>query len=148
MADNIRELIEQYHSFYEVTPYYLELEERPRGNPAASREIQAGFNIDVYGIIASLEPGPVSDYVAAYTALQKLVETVLPHITNRCSIGIIPFPSTVILDGRKQPEAMLRIRITHGRGLDQPAGAPEERALKEIQEKLQDLGVRPGRSRA
>jgi hypothetical protein len=42
---------------------------------------------------------------------------------------------------------MLRIRITHGRGLDQPAGAPEERALKEIQEQLHVLGVKPGRGR-
>jgi hypothetical protein len=144
MAENVRELIEQYHPFYEVTQYYVEIEDRPHGATAARRRIQAGFDIDVYGITASLKREPYSDYVLACTALQKVVETVLHHTSDCCSIEVIPFPSTVILDARRhlQPEAMLRIRITHGRGLDQPAGASEERALKEIEEQLKVLGVK------
>jgi hypothetical protein len=72
------------------------------------------------------------------------VETVLPHTGDRCSIEVIPFPSTVILDTRRklQPEAMVRIRITHRRGLGQPAGASEEGALKQIEEQLRGLGIK------
>jgi len=144
MSENVRELIDQYHPFHEVTPYYVVFEERPHGATAARRRIQAGFDIDVYGITASLEREPYSDYVLACTALQKVAETVLPHTSDRCSIEVIPFPSTVILDTRRhlQPKAMLRIRITHTRGLDQPAGASEEQALKEIEEQLRVLGVK------
>jgi hypothetical protein len=150
MSENVREVIEQHHAFYEITPYLVVLEARPQGAKVARRTIQAGFDIDVYGIKASLEPEPSSDYVLVYMALQKTVETVLPHANNHCSIEVIPFPSTVILDARRrlQPEDMLKIRITHRRGLDQAAGASEESALKEIEERLHDLGVSLGRNGA
>ncbi len=150
MSENVREVIEQHRASYEVMPYYVALEARPHITTAARRTIQAGFDIDVYCIKASLEPEPSPDYVLVYMALQKAVETVLPHANNHCSIEVIPFPSTVILDTRRhlQPEDMLRIRITHGRGLDQAAGASEESALKEIEERLHDLGVSLGRSGA
>ena len=144
MSENIREVIQQRHTFYGVSPYYVVREERPNGALATTRRIQAGFDIDVYGIKASLEPEPSPDYVLAYRALQRMVETVLLHTSDHSSIEVIPFPSTVILDTRRhlQPEDMLRIRITHTRGLDQPAGVSEESALKEIQEQLQALGVK------
>jgi len=41
MSENVREVIEQHHAFYEVIPYYVELEERPHGATAAWRRIQA-----------------------------------------------------------------------------------------------------------
>jgi hypothetical protein len=150
MSENVREVIAQHYAFYEVTPYLVVLEERRLGAKAARRTIQAGFDIDVYGIKASLEPEPSPDYVLVYGALRKAVKTVLPHANNHCSIEVIPFPSTVILDTRRhlQPQDMLRIRITHGRGLDQAAGASEESALKEIEERLHDLGVSLGRNGA
>jgi len=148
MSENVREVIEKHHAFYEVTPYIVVLEDPPHEAQTARRTIQAGFNIDVYGIKASLEPEPSSDYVLVYRALEKAVETVLPQANNHCLIEVIPFPSTVILDTkrRRQPEGMVRIRITHGRGLDQAAGASEESALKEIEERLHDLGVSLRRS--
>jgi hypothetical protein len=147
MSENVRAVIERHHGFYEVIPYYILLEERPHGAKATPRRIQAGYDIDVYGIKSSLEPEAASDYALIYAALQGVVETIVPHTSDACLIEVIPFGSTVILDtGRHlQPEGMLRIRITHGRGLDQPAGAPEERALKEIQEQLHVLGVKLGR---
>jgi hypothetical protein len=82
--------------------------------------------------------------------LQKVAETILPHTVDACSIEVMPFRATVILDTRKHfpPEAMLRIRITHGRGLGKAAGEPEERTLKEIESQLHNLGVSQGRGRA
>jgi hypothetical protein len=147
MSENVRAVIERHHSFYEVMPYYILLEERPHGAKATPRRIQAGYDIDVYGIKTSLEPEAASDYALIYAALQEVVKTILPHTSDACLMEVMPFGSTVILNtGRHlQPEGMVRIRIAHGRGLDQPAGAPEERALKEIQEQLHVLGVKPGR---
>jgi len=147
MSENVREVIEQHHAFYEVLPYYIELEQRPQGALATTRRIQAGFDVDVYGIKSSLEPEAAHDYELVYATLRSVVQTILPHITDFCSIEVIPFGSSVILDTRRhlRPEGMLRIRITHGRGLDQPAAALEERALKEVEEQLQILGVKPER---
>jgi len=147
MSENVRAVIERHHGFYEVIPYYILLEERPYGAKATPRRIQAGYDVDVYGIKTSLEPEAASDYALIYAALRELMEAILPHTSDACLIEVIPFGSTVILDTRRhvQSEGMLRIRLTHGRGLDQPAGAPEESALKEIQEQLQVLGVKAGR---
>jgi hypothetical protein len=57
------------------------------------------------------------------------------------------FASTVVIDTRRrfQPEGMIRIRITHTRGLDQPCGPPEETALKATLNQLHDLGISPGK---
>jgi len=143
VSENIHELIEQHHAFYQVLPYYIMVqimvqEERTH---ATTKRIQAGFDIDVYGIKPSHEQHPGRDYVLGYVALEKLVETILPHTGESCSVEVIRFPSTVVFDPKRQfqEEGMLRIRITH-KGL-QPAGKPEERALKEIKERLHDLGL-------
>jgi len=143
VSENIHELIEQHHAFYQVLPYYIMVqimvqEERTH---ATTKRIRAGFDIDVYGIKPSHEQHPGRDYVLGYVALEKLVETILPHTGESCSVEVIRFPSTVVFDPKRQfqEEGMLRIRITH-KAL-QPAGKPEERALKEIKDRLHDLGL-------
>lgn len=77
-----------------------------------------------------------------YAALQKLVATISLH-TDQSAVEVIPFGSTVIIDTRRQFQqlGMVRTRITH-RDIDQPAGEPEERLLKEIKKRLHDLGLR------
>jgi hypothetical protein len=136
VSENIHELIEQTHARYEVLPYYI-VQEEPHGT---TKRIQAGFDIDVYGVKPSHVRHPGRDYVLGYVALENLVETILPHTDEVCSVEVISFPSTVFLNTKTQfqEEAMLRIRITH-RGL-QTAGEPEELTLKEIKERLHDLG--------
>jgi len=138
MSNNIHEVIEQHHAFYEVLPYYIVQEERTHGT---TRTIHARFDIDVYGIKPSHERHPGCDYVRGYVLLEKLVETILPDPGETCSVEVIAFPSTVVLDPKKQfqEQGMLRIRITH-KGL-QPAGEAETRALKEIKERLRDLSL-------
>ena len=80
--------------------------------------------------------------------LQQAAQAILPNPSDSCAIQIIPFETTLILDTRNhlQPQALLRIRITHCRGLDQPAGPAEARTLKDVEEKLQALGVQAGGS--
>ena len=138
VSDNIHELVKQHDAFYQVLPYYILHEERTKGT---TKRIQAGFDIDVYGIKPRHEQHPGRDYVLGYAALEQLVGTILPQIGESCSVEVIPFPSAVVFDARRQfqEEGMLRIRITR-KGL-QAAGEPEERALKEIRERLHDLGL-------
>jgi hypothetical protein len=139
MSEKIHELIEQHHAFYEVLPYYIVQEDRTKGT---TKRIQAGFDIDMYGIKPSHEQHPGLDYVLGYATLEKMVKTILLNTGAACSVEVIPFPSTVFLDTRMQfqEEGMLRIRIAHKHL--QPAGQPEECALKEIKGHLHDLGLR------
>jgi hypothetical protein len=147
MSESVRELMKRYQAFYEVAPYYVLLEGRPPNSAVTKQRIQAGFDIDVYGVKSGLEPGPLADYALGYAALRELAETVASNTADFCSIEAISFDSTIILDTRRhfQPEGMIRIRITHTRGINQPAGIAEEKALKEILLHLHDLGCSPGK---
>ena len=138
MSGKIDELIKQHHAFYEVLPYYII---QYNGTPSTAKSIQAGFDIDVYGIKPSHEQHPGRDYILGYRALQELVEKMLPTVADSCSVEVISFPSSVVLDPRRQfqEEGMLRIRVMH-KNL-QPAGEPEQRAVEELKQRLHDLGL-------
>ena len=150
MSKNIRQVTEKHRAFYEVVPYYVLLEEG-HGTPAVrTRKIQAGFDINVYGLRTSDDPalpGLSPSYALGYAGLLELTKTIQSHTTDACSIELIPFGSTAVLDTKShlQPQAMLRIRITHQRGLEQPAGKAEQHALEEVEKELRRLGVGSGR---
>src|SRR5271165_6356726 len=120
MADSFGSLIKEHHAFYEVSPDYVELEERPVGRPAKTRRVQAGFNVDVYGVrTEDNEPAmpPPHEYALGCAELEKLAESISRHSTDSCSLEVIRFPSTAVIDSRNhgQVEAMIRIQISHGR---------------------------------
>jgi hypothetical protein len=106
--------------------------------------IQAGFDVDVHGLSNKheLELPPPGDYASGCALLKKIVDTVAQH-ASECSIEVIPFPSTVFSEAREnfQSEALIRIRISHYRGMDQPVGLPEQHALAELERQLHDLGL-------
>jgi hypothetical protein len=142
MPDDIRSLIKEHHAFYTVLPYYFMLEERPVGHPATTRRVQAGFDIDIYGVRTKNDTSwtpPPEKYWLAYAELQRIAENVSQHATDSCLLEVIPSPSTVVFDIRKL-EATFRLRISHGRGLDQPAALPEQRALEEVEKELKSMG--------
>lgn len=146
MPDDIRSLIKEHHAFYEVLPYYVVLEERPVARPATTRRLQAGFDIDIYAErIKNDGPSwtpPPEKYGLGYAGLQRIAENVSQHATDFCSLEVIPSPSTVVVDIRDhgKMQATFRLRISHGRGLDQPAGLPEQRALEEVEKELKSMG--------
>lgn len=149
MSQDFRLLAQEHHAFYEVSPYYVLLDERPVGLPATTRSIHAGFNVDVYGVrTEDNEPAmpPPQEYALSCAELQKLAESISQHSTDSCSLEVIRFPSTAIIDSRNhgQVEAMIRIQVSHERGLDQPAGSPEQRALQEVERELKSLGIAHG----
>jgi hypothetical protein len=139
----VRELIQQHHAFYEVRPYYLVVEAREQHGVSAPRRVQAGFEVDIYGVNFEHKLPPTAEYSFAYASLQEVVQSILPHTTELCSLDVIPLPASSVIDARRRMQwlGMLRIRITHSRGLEQPAGPPEERALKELEARLQELGI-------
>lgn len=147
MYKDLHELAKEHHAFYEVLPYNLLLTEKHGSLPATNRTIQAGFDVDIYGLNLKKDlalPGPDPNYTLAHAELQKLAEKVSnAHSKDSCAVEVISFPSRIVLGGSSNKDAlgMLRIRISHHRGLDRPADLPEQHVLKELEVQLQNLGV-------
>ena len=144
MSKDLYGLIEEHHAFYEVSPYYLVLKEKPASLTPTTRTIQAGFDVDIFGMNTNKEPLlPGPDYALGCAKLQRLVEEIARHTTDSCSLHVIASPDRVALGGpsHTEPEGMLRVRVSHHRGLDQPYGLAEEQALKELENQLKQLGI-------
>jgi hypothetical protein len=146
MSDNIVQLVKEHRAFYEVSPYYVMLEERHGSLDVTTRTLKGGFDVDIYGVNTRNEmafPGSDRDYALAFAELQKIAQEVSHHTSGSCVLEVMPFPSRIVFDNRKGDtvEGMIRIRISHVRGLDHPAGPAEEHALEKVENQLQGMGV-------
>src|SRR6476659_5250572 len=99
MSGNLHELIEKYHAYYEVLPFFVQVEEQhgSRKNKTKSR-IQSGFDVDVYGVRdkdgVDLPPQP--DYLVAYAELKRIAGVVSQF--SQCAIEVISSPSAAVID--------------------------------------------------
>ena len=141
-----RELFTKHHTRLEVSPYFVVLDVRTFGLPPTQRRIQAGFDLDLYA--NGLKQGSLSfengDLHETVNELYAACEEAIAPAKENCDIEIIPIDATLVLDTQNhlQPEALLRIRLSHPGGLGEPAGANEEKALADLLERLHSLGVR------
>jgi hypothetical protein len=146
MSENIRSLAKEHHAFYQVLPYYLVLDESHGRIPARTRRVHAGYDVDIFGARtdanAPIMPPP-EKYAPAYAELQRMAAEVSQDAAGACSVEVIAFPATAVIDAKGQGKvgALLRVRISHLGGLDQPAGLPERRALQEMEERLEASGI-------
>lgn len=148
MVDNVREVLKHHHSSYEVTPFYVFIDERPVGAKPISKTVKAGFDIDVFSEKDPDEVHPSPEYERVYEALQRMTEAIAQDRIDSCFVEVVRFNSTVYVDPKRrfQSKTLLRIRVGHGRGLEQPASTPEERAVKKLQELLDQLGISSSKS--
>jgi len=145
--DDAREIFIRHHARYEVSPYFVLLDRRTLGAPPSQRRIHAGFDVDLYG-------NGFDDSAALSVENSELRETLnelgaacreaAAHAAGYSRIEIIPWNATLVLNVKShlEPEALVTIRITHSRGLDQPAGSTEERALADVLGNLYSMGVK------
>jgi hypothetical protein len=75
---------------------------------------------------------------------ETVAKDVQSKVVQHCTVEIAAYPESLCLDTREhfQPQATLRFQIRHARGLDQPSGPAEERALDAVREALRELGVK------
>jgi hypothetical protein len=139
----VADLVKERHAFYEVLPYEVVVDEPAGALPGGTRTIKAGFDVDIYGMSPDnkmIMPG--FDYTLGYVEVHRLAMETANLADGFCSIDVIPFRSRmVITDSGHTVQGMLRIRISRARGLDQPIGAHEEQALKELEKRLHELGL-------
>ena len=146
MPEDIRSLVKEHHALYEVSPCYVVFDDSHGKVPETTRRIQAGFDIDVYGIKTQNDGGwmpPPDKYGLCFAELKRIAENVSRDATDFCSLEVIPFPSTTVFDVQNHDnlEARVQIRISHCGDLDQPAGQPEQHALEQVERQLQSLGI-------
>ena len=150
MSGNISQILESHHCYLEVSPYYIVAEDRPVGAAVTVRKIHAGFDLDIYGVKMGHDPNPPAEYWLVYDTMREIADAVRHEHGRACSVEVIPFGSTIVLDTRNhlQPMALLRIRVAHSGDIHEAAGAPEHEALKAIEAQLSALGLTMARSRA
>src|SRR5260370_6101296 len=143
---DIHKLLERYHVRYEVRPVYVVSDPRPVGAAPIDLRVQAGFDVNLYGTLEKMEL-PLYRGEEARTIVNYF-ETIAGDIQSKvgqlCTIEVTFDEDSVVLDTHEhfQPEAMLRIRISHARGLGQSEAPSEEQALGAIREMLRKLDVR------
>jgi hypothetical protein len=143
---DIHEVLEQHHVHYEVRPYYVVLDQRPAGAPPIVKKVQAGFDVNLYGALENdqlpLYRSEGGRMVVDY--FEMVAQEIQSKAGQHCTIEVIPYADSLVLDTHQHfcPQAMLQIRISHARGLDQPAGPSEEQALEATRETLHKIGVR------
>ena len=153
MATDIREadmheVLEQHHVRYEVRPYYVILDQRPAGAPPIEQKVQAGFDVNLYGALEK-EQFPLYRSEGARRVVnyfEAVAQEIESTVGQHCTVEVMPCTDSLVLDTTQhfRPQAMLQIRISHDRGLDQPEGPSEERALEAIRETLHKLEVKEG----
>jgi hypothetical protein len=150
--DHARELFLRHHAHYEVSPYFVVLDERPPGIRPSHRRIQAGYDVALYGngfghgSAHSFENGEPEKTLEE---LQTACHIAVAQAAEHSGIEIIADEESVMLDVKShlEPEAMVCIRITHTRGLDQAAGESESKVLAGVVKSLESLGVKRSLSR-
>ena len=140
----VQGVFQRHRVRYELRPYYVLFEQRPPGAPSVGQRIQAGFDVDLFGTLDKMEVPRLlreeGDIVIGY--FEAVAQEVQSKVGQRCTVEVMGYPDSLVLDSHFQPQAMIRIRISHSRGLDQSEGASEEQALEAIRDKLHALGIR------
>jgi hypothetical protein len=143
---DVHALLERYRVRYGVHPYYVVWEQRPEGAAPLVQRIQAGFDVDLSGTVDKMElPDLHSDeYGTVVHYFEAVAREVQSNVGQDCTVEVVSYRDSLVLGTREhlQPVAMLTIRISHCRSLDQPEGPAEEQALKAVLERLHGLDVR------
>jgi hypothetical protein len=143
MSQDLSAVCHEHDAFFEVRPYEVVVRERAEDGTFAVRRIHGGFDVDVYGtIVKGKHLSDPAEYGFICAGIQKLAQDIVT--TDQCDVQVIPFPTTIVIDTRRQMLrlGMVRIRILHGRGIEQPARSSEQQALKELEDRLRNVGVR------
>lgn len=137
----LRDSVERFHVRWEVLPdcYYVNKQLR-----------QIGFNLELTGSHeAGVEnPQPGCEHCRkVWRALKAIADWIIPKEIRDTGYDIVPYDQSIQYDPLRkfQPEVSLRIWIRHRSGFDREVDACEVRCLKEMTERLKEIGARKGK---
>ena len=136
----LKQIIEKHTVRYEVWPHY---------EMAAGKRVIVGFDLELCGTHdhgnTRLSPG-CHLCKETYSDLRCVAEWILPKEDRPSAYDIPPFDESLHGSAKGTFEVVVPIRIEHRHGFFDPVDACEERCLKEMEEKLAELGVSRGRA--
>jgi hypothetical protein len=139
-VERLRELVEQHRVCYEVWPEDLVVKDK---------RTKVGFLLEINGV-----HGDDADHIlpgckhchSTFEDLRQIAEWIMPKEERASYYDVQPFDNAL----RETPkrrfrlEVVLGMRILHRHGFDQPVDQCEELCLKEMRQKLRELGVHEG----
>jgi hypothetical protein len=144
VSDQIQELknlITRHRVCWEVWPlFYLD----KNGD-----KVQIGFDLEIIGTHSNeqqtLEPGS-QESAEVLQDLKKVAESVIPQEKQYCRSEIQVFDNLIQFSPLRKfrDDFTVGVKITHRSGYDRPVDACEIECLKQIEEKLKELGAQKG----
>ena len=134
---SLAELVERYRVCWEVWPEYLSVGTERR---------QVGFQLELCGThepeVEHPQPG-CPDCQRIFVALGAIADWILPKEKRPSTYRIGPYDQAIRYSPvrRNRPDVTLTIKIIHRLGFEAPVDACEVRCLKEMQERLKELGA-------
>lgn len=137
----VKQLVTEHQVCYEVWPEYLMVQ----GN-----KVQVGFSLELCGTHGHERSQPLpgcSQCYQVYEDLRRIADWIKPREKRPSYYEIQPYDRALHQSIRRRfrSEVSLTIRILHRQGFDRPVDECEELCLKEMREKLAELGVLEGR---
>jgi hypothetical protein len=107
---------------------------------------QIGYALELIGTHeAGVEhPQPGCEHCRhVFEALREIAEWVLPRETRPSIYEIGPFDQSLRYSParRNRPDVILTVKILHREGFDRPVDECEDRCLKEMEQRLRELGA-------
>ena len=139
-TEELRELSQKHRVCYEVWPETLMVGEQ---------RVKVGFELELHAGHAHQEtnllPG-CPKCVETFHDLRRIAEWILPQEERESYYEIEPFDHAIreLPSHNLRPEVVLKIKILHKHGFDQPVDYCEERCLRDMRGKLAALGIRQG----
>jgi hypothetical protein len=132
-----RDIVRRFSVYYEVRPESTLLHDHTIR--------QVGFCVDLYGRDGQgppLNPGDERSK-EIYRGLWEIASQIVPEEQEDCRYQLDGFDASLHFDshGSKCGRVQLKIHILHKHGFEQPIDAGETRALKEMEDRLKNLGI-------
>lgn len=120
---------------------------RPLVEMSKGAQVQVGFGLELYVRLPEAPPG--SERLAAVEArwdrLREIAESLLPLAGTDARLEVDPFEAASRLRPETQfaPEVLLSARLFHGPNLLAPVQPGDRERLRPIEERLNELGLKP-----
>lgn len=149
MIAGLREIARRHEVCYEVCPEW---------SISEGRKIQIGFELELCGINSHVvenesrrHPVPgCSLCFRTYGEIRQIAESILPREERPSRYEIQAFDRALHIaphQRQRRSEVVVRIVIMHRRDFNRPVDDCESRCLKEMRERLSQLGICEGRWR-
>jgi hypothetical protein len=135
--NTLKELVNRHKVCWKVWPEYVYVRSEKR---------QIGYELELAGThepgVKHPEPG-CEDCQHVFTALRQIAEYILPREKRPSMYEIGQFNQAITYSRlhANRPDVILSVKVLHRHGYERPVDECEDRCLKEMEDRLRDLGA-------